>query len=86
MICSRCCRSGHNRLKCPEITAVDAVPPRRIPAVVPFYEDHLEAIRLRLPLLRGDELREVRRLVEARITTEGLESVGQPQTQRRRRW
>jgi hypothetical protein len=40
-----------------------------------MIEDHLEAIRIRLPLLRPEELLQVRQLVEARITERAMATV-----------
>jgi hypothetical protein len=90
MMCSNCCRPGHNRLRCPTPKVTDAVVAEGIarlswaevsgnapktmahrPSIqvsVPMMEDHVEAIRLRLMLLKTDELLQVQKLVEERIS------------------
>ena len=81
-MCSNCFRPGHNRRACPSradepdesaVTELTAEEPlvRAGTDAVPFFENHVEAIRLRLALLSPDELERVRRMVEERIRAAG---------------
>ena len=75
-----CFGSGHTRRHCPVLKAVEARTALRVETnrketrralaeAVPLFEDHVAAIEVRLPLLRPEELLEVRQLLEARIRT-----------------
>jgi hypothetical protein len=75
-MCSRCLGTGHNKLRCPWLQrqAPTAERARRFaPAAPMVFEDHLEVVRIRLPLLRPEELLKVRQLVEAALSVKVTE-------------